>query len=72
MSWLSDPIKRAREIKGAWRAVGGVVTAEAVTILIARGNVDRTAGGNVDRTAGGNVCRGKVCPCCSSVPSDGL
>ena len=57
MPWLSDPIKRAREIKGAWRAVGGVVSAQAVTTLVARGNVDRTARGNVDRTVRGNVDR---------------
>jgi hypothetical protein len=56
MPWLSDPIKRAREIKGAWRAVGGVASAQALT-LTARGNVDRTARGSADRTARGSVDR---------------
>jgi hypothetical protein len=39
MPWLSGPIKRAREINGAWRAVGGVVSARAAT-LTARENDD--------------------------------
>ena len=52
MPWLSDPIKRAREIKGARRAVGGVASAQAVT-LTARANVDRTARRNVDPSVSG-------------------
>ena len=60
MPWLSDPIKRAREIKGAWRAVGGVVSAQAVTTLVARGNVDRTVRANVDRSVSGRGAHASI------------
>jgi hypothetical protein len=59
MPWLSDPIKRAREIKGAWRAVGGVASARAVT-LTAGGNDDRTARGNVNRSVSGRGAHASI------------
>jgi hypothetical protein len=68
MPWLSDPIKRAREIKGAWRAVGGVVSAQAVTTLIARGNVDRTVRGNADRSVSGRGAHASIPKMGGSVP----
>ena len=59
MPWLSDPIERAREIKGPWRAVGCVASAQAVT-LTARGSVDRTARGNVDRSVSGRGAHASI------------
>ena len=58
MPWLSDPIKRAHEIKGAWRAIGGAASAQA--ILTARGNDGRTARGNVDRSVSGRAAHASI------------
>ena len=67
MPWLSDPIKRAREIEGAWRA-GGVVSAQAVTTLIACGNVGRAVRGNVDRSVSGRGAHASIPKMGVSVP----